>query len=1485
MRKFFLLLIVFHSFSSFSQVNLPTGSATFSLPMFSWQDDKSRLNSIVELDYNSGSGLKVNDVASDVGEGWNLLQGGVVSRMQVGEPDDQKAYISSSPEQVEDLKKYPVGFLYSTDPYFQSPGCATSLTKYPIFGDKNHIYKQHNTVAEDREADYFSFSFNGRSGMFALDKINVTTSSTTCSCISIGDSKLKIWCALKDMTAAPQYIRTTIDTVFIQDENGLIYKFAQHDVTQVLKTKYCNSNLGATYKQPKLKSGGVYNEASYVDNSIDNPNIINGWHLTEIRDPLTNRVITFTYNVESIHADGGTAISYYAPKNYSIISHLFSYSLSPKISSINYPDGHMVIFNYGVERFDMKGDNILSSIDIKYQGRFLSKYILNTTYVVKNRSGNAVSDFEKKWTRLYLRSVKKIGPDLKGDDNPYVFDYFLGSSTADDFVPPPFFHLKDNWGYYNGTNSQEVNGTPQNINAPLVSLSNVQLKGLCFLRDGVTGIVQNPKDGYAKNGLLRQITYPTGGSLNYEYGQNQIYNGIQNISTGGVHVIKTTLTDGGYSNDCNHPIVTNYNYSLDNANVQSSLWGAETPINSMSIGNHYSPEKKYFDGWSMGCKYHYQYPGILSRDQAVSLTSGQQLLVTLSNIATIAGNISEVIDIIKLCSASTGPGAVIMDAITTVLNIVLTCFTDPSKDNTMTIYYNSDLNASNPLPTQFKKLQVVESSGSNGKTVYDFTSSDDYPFWVATNSSFSMKQRFPFWAYGLTKKITIYDAAGINPIRQTENIYDPTYLKEDVLYKGASMLQCTKCLVTASASQNSYDWAAATTPAIATSSVNSTYEKMTVDNYNIYSGRLPLQTTYERIFKPGSGTQYLETSTQYTYNDNFLVNNITTTQSNGDKNYKTINYNNSLLIANNIIATPSETTTSFMKSGSSTVYYTGESITEFTTIANGNIVPSSTLVQRFSSPVISTSMKFYPDPGAVYNTTQTFTYDAFSNLTGLRDEGNHIVTNIYDYNDKYVIASVINADPIADKSAYTSFETSNFGNWQYTGTPAYNYNLSVTGTNSFVLSSSTNSLTTTINSAKPYILSLWATAPVTVTNATLTKTATNINEFVYYEYKIAPNVASVTVSGNANIDEVRLYPQNARMRTISYDPLIGKTSECDENNRITYYEYDELGRLRFIKDENKNIVKMYEYNLKSKVPGCPATYHNLAVSEVFTRNNCAAGYLGGDTTYTIPDSKYTSTISQDDVDQKVQAEFDAMGQNFANTNGSCQLLYYNALLTQTFTKEACSAGYKGSSYTYTVPYGRFTSTISQADADAQAQDDMDANGQSLANFPGNASCVIDTAAQYIGEDGAPTQCQVVNGSYTGHRLIQVTDVNPNSSTYTQTQWADEGDDASCVQTCSFTPYSGFNIATSSISSSGSTVSFYIVLSSSTGTTNWAYSNEIATIAGGCKPSQDRTLTMTESGRTWEVIITSTGIVTIRLISGTPPSGTNSIGLTGGSYNL
>lgn len=70
----------------------------------------------------------------------------------------------------------------------------------------------------------------------------------------------------------------------------------------------------------------------------------------------------------------------------------------------------------------------------------------------------------------------------------------------------------------------------------------------------------------------------------------------------------------------------------------------------------------------------------------------------------------------------------------------------------------------------------------------------------------------------------------------------------------------------------------------------------------------------------------------------------------------------------------------------------------------------------------------------------------------------------------------------------------------------------------------------------------------------------------------------ITISGK--LDEIRIVPKDAQMTTYTYEPLVGITSQCDPNNRVTYYEYDAMGRLKLIRDQDRNIIKTYQYNYK-----------------------------------------------------------------------------------------------------------------------------------------------------------------------------------------------------------------------------------------------------------------------------------------------------------------
>ena len=49
------------------------------------------------------------------------------------------------------------------------------------------------------------------------------------------------------------------------------------------------------------------------------------------------------------------------------------------------------------------------------------------------------------------------------------------------------------------------------------------------------------------------------------------------------------------------------------------------------------------------------------------------------------------------------------------------------------------------------------------------------------------------------------------------------------------------------------------------------------------------------------------------------------------------------------------------------------------------------------------------------------------------------------------------------------------------------------------------------------------------------------------------------------------------MTTYTYDPLVGMTSQCDANNKITYYEYDSFNRLKTIRDQDGKVIKTIDY--------------------------------------------------------------------------------------------------------------------------------------------------------------------------------------------------------------------------------------------------------------------------------------------------------------------
>lgn len=195
------------------------------------------------------------------------------------------------------------------------------------------------------------------------------------------------------------------------------------------------------------------------------------------------------------------------------------------------------------------------------------------------------------------------------------------------------------------------------------------------------------------------------------------------------------------------------------------------------------------------------------------------------------------------------------------------------------------------------------------------------------------------------------------------------------------------------------------------------------------------------------------------------------------------------------------------------------------------------------------------------------------------------VSYVWDYLNTEPIAKV--TAPIVDTIAYTSFEADGSGNWTI-ASPIRDNTMAITGNSSYNLTNGAVSKSGLV-SGNTYILSYWTTntAAFSITGTQTGypiqgKTITiNGASWTYFEHQLTGQTA-VSISGTGHIDELRLYPAGAQMTSYTYQPLLGMTSTCDVDNRVTYYTYDALGRLRYIRDQDGNILKTIEYHYQGQ---------------------------------------------------------------------------------------------------------------------------------------------------------------------------------------------------------------------------------------------------------------------------------------------------------------
>ncbi len=205
-------------------------------------------------------------------------------------------------------------------------------------------------------------------------------------------------------------------------------------------------------------------------------------------------------------------------------------------------------------------------------------------------------------------------------------------------------------------------------------------------------------------------------------------------------------------------------------------------------------------------------------------------------------------------------------------------------------------------------------------------------------------------------------------------------------------------------------------------------------------------------------------------------------------------------------------------------------------------------------------------------------YNTAGNVEQYHGTDNSLHVYIWDYKNGSPIAQVDNAG--FTDVACTSFEADGAGNWAI-GSASRNTTAAITGRRSFNMADAgaTGITKTALTASRSYTVSYWtknaAAYTITGTQGQVLKGKT-INGWTYYQHKVSGQT-TIKLSGSGLIDELRLYPADAKMISYTYDPLVGATATCDDKNQVTYYEYDAMGRLKLLRDQDGRIIRQNDY--------------------------------------------------------------------------------------------------------------------------------------------------------------------------------------------------------------------------------------------------------------------------------------------------------------------
>ncbi len=275
--------------------------------------------------------------------------------------------------------------------------------------------------------------------------------------------------------------------------------------------------------------------------------------------------------------------------------------------------------------------------------------------------------------------------------------------------------------------------------------------------------------------------------------------------------------------------------------------------------------------------------------------------------------------------------------------------------------------------------------------------------------------------------------------------------------------------------------------------------------------------------------------------------------------------------------------------------WTGGTVTRFEATSGNVLVPTQQYQAALAAPQAILSEPRSPDqryttllPSPTYELRAQLRYTASGTVA--QQAPTHGVTSafLWDYPGLRLLAQVQNAT--STQVAYTSFEPAATGRWRYDSTGTHRQPGGRTGRWAYRLDESGSLLRPGLPAGE-YELLYWQQSTnqvslrlgTTVVTAPRQALATAPGGWQQYRTRFrvaAPATLGIGVALGSSLvlDEVRLHPVGAQMRSFTYEPLVGESSLTTPDGRTLTYEYDALGRLVRTRDEQGRILSQQQYH-------------------------------------------------------------------------------------------------------------------------------------------------------------------------------------------------------------------------------------------------------------------------------------------------------------------